>query len=132
MAIPVLNVWVIAAPGTQLFPLGPSGATVAEDILTHAKLSDSLTSHKEIDRDVRRALVYLQHRFPGRLRVTWVNPWSLFGLWFCWRHRVRRIPSLMLPDGHLIDLRQVDLTALRDTIAAYLAGEPFNSQGVGA
>ena len=122
MAASELELWVVA-PGGEIFPLAPSGAMVAEDFLTQAQLKDPVTAHKELAYAIRRALVYLQHRFPGRLRVRWVNPWSLFGLWFCWRHHVRRIPSLVLPDGRQFDLRRPDLTALRDLIAAYLAAE---------
>ncbi len=121
--VPILDLWVIAAPGTHIFPLAPNGATVAEDFLSQARLKDPITQHKEVDHTVRRALAYLQHRFPGRLRVRWVNPWSLFGLWFCWRHRVRQIPGLLLPDGRLLALQDLELTNLRDVIAAYLAGD---------
>jgi len=126
LAIPILDLWVIAAPGTDIFPLAPSGAVVAEDFLTQARLKDKVTAQQEVAYAVRRALAYLHHRFPGRLRVRWVNPWSLYGLWFCWRHKVRRIPSLLLPDGRQFALAHLNLPALRDFIAAYLAGESPN------
>ena len=122
MAVSEVELWVIA-PGREIFPLAPSGAVVAEDFLTQAQIQDQVTSRKELAYTVQRALAYLQHRFPGRIRVRWVNPWSLFGLWFCWRHRVRGIPSLILPDGRQVNLQNLELTSLRDLIAAYLAGE---------
>ena len=96
---------------------------MAADFFAQAHLKDEVTARHDLHSAVRRAVVYLQHRFPGRLRVRWIDPWSLSGLWFCWRHRVRHIPCLVLPDGRQVDLRNPNLTSLRDLTAAYLAGD---------
>ncbi len=133
LAVAVLQIWVVAPEG-GIFPLAPSGAVVAEDYLTHlpgrqrSARSAGAAGEAESVYAIRRALHYLRHRFPGRLRVYWVNPWSLHGLWFCWRNHVRIIPAMLFPDGRQVSLQNVDMEALRDLIAAYLAGNPSTGE----
>lgn len=133
MAVAVLQVWVVAPRG-EIFPLAPSGAVVAEDYLAHFfgnqrfALSPSGSGYADHIFALRRALHYLRARFPGRLKVYWVNPWSLHGLWFCWRNHVRTIPGMLFPDGRQVSLQNVDLVALRDLVASYLTGNPSTGE----
>ncbi len=100
LAVAVLRMWVVAPQG-EISPLAPSGAVVAEDYLNHLlgrqrlALSAESARYAEQMLALRRVLYYLRSRFPSRLSVYWVNPWSLHGLWFCWRNRVRSIPVVL-------------------------------------
>ncbi len=119
MGMAVLDLWVIApATEAELLPLAPHGGVIAADVLRQARGHAEATVRQRLG----RALAYVAHRFPGRLRVHWVDPWSLAGLWFCWRHRIRHIPGILFPDGHQMAEAEVTPATLRDRVAAYLTG----------
>ncbi len=121
MSVAVLDLWVIApSEEAELLPLAPHGSAIAVDVLRRSPEGGGLG----VPPRLRRALTYVAHRFPGRLRVHWVDPWSLAGLWFCWRHRIRHIPGILFPDGHQMAEAEVTPATLRDRVAAYLTGTP--------
>ncbi|RMD59077.1 hypothetical protein D6833_12035 [Candidatus Parcubacteria bacterium] len=100
----------------------PGGALFAGDYFRAARLEDSLSHRQRFARELEATLRYLQQRFPQRLRVRWVSPWSLRGLWLAWRHRVRRFPAVVFPDGWVAQGEDLRREALRERVAAYLAG----------
>lgn len=100
----------------------PGGALFTRDYFRAARMQDDLAHRQRFAQSLESTLRYLQQRFPQRLRVRWVSPWSLRGLWLTWRYRVRHFPAVVFPDGWVAQGEDLRREALREHVAAYLAG----------
>jgi len=91
----VINL-VVFAPSDDIAYGAPRGFAMVDGAFNQARLRDSISATQLSNAALRRTLSYLTSRYPGRIRTSWVNPWSLHGLIFSWRHRLRTFPSVIL------------------------------------
>lgn len=66
-----------------------------------------------------RRLRYLRNRYPGRIRIQWVEPWSVGGLWLVWRFRIRTFPTIIIGGHEIIPPEKLD--HLEDRVAEILS-----------
>lgn len=76
----------------------PGGLGYVAEMYDAASLSDDLSRRQVPDAWLAASLERLRRRFRGRLRVRWVNPYSLGGLYLSVRYRIRSFPAIMIGD----------------------------------
>ena len=117
---------LILAPDTAMLHHAPSGFTFTGEVFKEAKLRDSLSAEQKITADLERAVHYLTRRFPRRIRVQWVDPWSFGGLWCAVRFRVRHYPTVIVNRRTLLFGEQITMPAFTNTIAELLSASPIS------
>lgn len=70
-------------------------------------------------------LAYLRNRYPGRVRIQWVEPWSIGGLWLVWRFRVREFPTVIIGGREILPPQALD--RLEDKVAEALSTVPIQT-----
>ncbi len=96
---------------------GPRGFLFTQEILHAYRLNDP-QQNADLERLARR-LTYLRNRYPGRVRVQWVEPWSPGGLWMAWRFRVRAFPTVVIGAEYILTGEALD--NLEDIVAEKLS-----------
>ncbi|MBI4772443.1 MAG: hypothetical protein HY784_18940 [Chloroflexi bacterium] len=94
----------------------PAGFGYVGEMFEQARLKDSLTESQSPDAWLVRSLGHLARRFPRRLRVQWVNLWSLPGLLLAVRYRVRTYPTIVFSTGIVYtgnDPREFEVLVIR-------------------
>ncbi len=87
----------IIASGHDLVGYGPRGLWFVDEVLDEANLRAEKAA--QLDVFARRVRVLgraLQREFGGRVKLRLLNPWTLGGLWFVVRHRVRTFPCVVI------------------------------------
>ncbi len=122
----MLTLFVFAPPEAAA-PGAPRGLIFTQELFRVYRLKGRQA--EAILADLPRRLAYLQNRYPGRVRVQWVDPWSLGGLWMAWRFRARIVPSVAVGKGPL--LTGETLKDLEDIVAERLSSavSPSNTAG---
>ena len=115
----MLTLFVFAPPEAAA-PGAPTGLIFTQELFRAYRLKSGQA--ETLLADLPRRLAYLQNRYPGRVRVRWVDPWSPGGLWMAWRLRVRAIPSVAVEKGPL--LAGETLKDLEDIVAERLSTVP--------
>lgn len=96
----VVNLTVIS-PRNPLLQHVPIGFGYVGEIFEQAGLRDSLTIAQSPDAWLVRSLRHLATRFPRRIRVRWIDLWSLPGLLFAIRYRIRSYPTVVINGDHV-------------------------------
>lgn len=116
---------IIFAPTDDFVQSSPRGFTFVDGVFNGARLRDPVSKVQSSTAQLRRSLGYLLRRYPGRLNVQWVNPWTMSGLLFSLRFRVRVFPSALLQSQ---EQRQIltgdDLSNIGNQIAELLSKPP--------
>jgi hypothetical protein len=113
---------IIFAPADDLAHTSPRGFTFADQVFSEAGYHDSVSKSQRGAAKLQRTLGYLLRRYPGRLQVHWVNPWSPQGLLFAIRQRQRKFPAVILQRGNQrLVLTGADIDHLDDHIAQLLS-----------
>lgn len=87
---------LVYAPREDFARQGTTGFDYSSQLLSAYRWHDNITQNQDISASLRRTLFYLQHRYPQRIRIHWVDPWSLSGLWIAFRYRLRGFPSVLI------------------------------------
>ncbi len=87
---------LVLAPTDDLTAHAPLGMIFSDEVFREARLQDEITRRQRLLVGLRRDLTYLQRRYPRRVRVRWVSPWSPAGLWLAFRHHIRGIPAVLI------------------------------------
>ncbi len=74
----------------------PTGFSLAREYFHASRLQDSVSKAQHVGKDLQRVVYYLCRRYPHRIRVHWVNPWSLPGLWLSFRFRLKGFPCVII------------------------------------
>lgn len=74
----------------------PTGFALARDYLDASRLKDPLSSRQSLSANLQRMIYYLYRRYPQRIRIRWVNPWSPHGLWTSFRYRLKGFPCVVI------------------------------------
>jgi hypothetical protein len=90
----LIDILIVAPSDESGHP--PSGFIFANEVFEQAGLKDKVTASQATFKDLRRELSYLVRRYPKRLRVHWVEPLSLRGLYVKIRFRLHAYPVILL------------------------------------
>jgi hypothetical protein len=115
---------LIYAPPEDFTEHAPTGFIFTNELFAAQKLTDPISNAQQLTADLARTVTYLIKRYPGRLRVRWVNPWSLLGLWVSVRYRLRTTPAVLI--GRNLVLTGEDIKDLSQHVANILA-KPTNA-----
>ncbi|RME08734.1 MAG: hypothetical protein D6803_00460 [Anaerolineae bacterium] len=91
----------------------PAGFLFADEVFSEAGLRDSLTANQNTMREFQRAVYYLQHRYPRRIRVHRIELWSLPGLLAAIRFRLRNFPALVVNRSQVLPPEEITFPNLR-------------------
>jgi len=77
---------------------GPGGFLFVDQVFEEAGLRDSTgaTQTEDFQRRLRILQRALRREFGNRVSMSILNPWTLRGLWFITRHRLRGFPCLAI------------------------------------
>ncbi len=104
----------------------PTGFALTRQYLDASRVQDPVSSAQHIGKDVQRVVYYLCRRYPQRIRVHWVNPWSLPGLWASFRFRLRGFPCVVINRREVLGGEQ--LAQLEQRVLEIL-GQPSQADG---
>jgi hypothetical protein len=112
----------VFAPPEQIGGSEPRGFAMVDDIFHEAKLSDPVSNSQKHFTQLERTLGYLVRRYPKRINVQWINPWSAQGLIFAFRYRLRIFPTVLLQShSEQKILASEELASLSDHVARLLS-----------
>lgn len=115
----------VFAPVDDLAQSSPRGFVFTDGVFTEARLKDPVSASHRSSAQLQRTLGYLLRRYPGRLKVRWINPWSLNGLLFSLRYRIRTFPSVILQSRLKREVLLGDeISQLSDRVVEFLAEPP--------
>ena len=118
---------LVVAPADDTTQHAPTGFIFADEIFTQAGWKDKLSADQAKSYDLRRTLAYLVRRFPHRIKIHWVDPMSLRGLYLKLRFRLRSFPAvLVFARGEMSILTGEDILHLVDVVGEFLS-KPDNS-----
>lgn len=118
---------VVVAPSDELTENAPIGFLLVDEIFAQAGLKDTISSSQSMMGELRRTLAYLLNRFPRRIRVEWVEPMSLRGIYTKIRYRLRAYPVVLIFSGAEPQIvAGEDIALLRQKIDELLSS-PANS-----
>lgn len=92
---------VIITPQVSQMHHMPAGMVYIDGILDEARLTDRLNKTGPEITWLTECLNAIKQRFGRRVRVRLIDPMTLTGLYLTVRFRVRRFPSVILPDGRV-------------------------------
>ncbi|UCH58387.1 MAG: hypothetical protein JSV61_09200 [Anaerolineales bacterium] len=116
---------IVFAPVDDLVQSSPRGFAFTDGYFSEARLKDPVSATHSNIVQLQRTLGYLQRRYPKRIKLSWVNPWSLNGLLFSLRYRIRSFPTVILQS----QLKQVilsgdEITQISERVADLLSATP--------
>ena len=122
----MINLLVFAPSNDHSYHV-PAGFIFADEVFAESGLRDRASASQGALGDLQRNLIYLLYRFPGRLRVRWVDPWSPRGLVYTLRYRLRTFPSILIrTKGEKQILRGKEIGQINEHVIAALS-KPSNS-----
>jgi hypothetical protein len=93
-----------------------------EDVFSEARLINQKPPQPQESIPIQKTLIYLMKRYPGRIRVRWVNPWTLHGLFFALVNRQRKFPAVFIKSkSRDLVLKGKELGELSERIAEFLS-----------
>jgi hypothetical protein len=110
---------MIFSPSFQDSQGVPRGFTLVDEYFSASRAKDPLTANQQLLAGLQRTLAYLVKRYPKRIIVRWVNPWSFEGLWVSVRYRVRTFPAVLI--NRKIILVGTEIDDLTDRVADVLS-----------
>ncbi len=123
----MVAITVFASPD-DIAHSSPRGFSFVDGVFKEARLKDSISVSQSGAAGLQRDLGYLLRRYPGRLRVEWINPWSLSGLVYSLRYRLRGFPVVLLrTKTKQIILVGEQIGSLKDQVTTLLA-QPADDQ----
>jgi len=112
---------IIIAPSDSLTNHVPGGFIFADEVFSEASLQDSISAAQKAIPELDKTLSYLVKRFPRRIRVRRVSLWSLGGLWFAFRFRLRHYPVVIVNQSIVLQGEDLKPKALIDRIGDLLS-----------
>lgn len=116
---------LIFSPGPQDVQGVPRGFTLVDQYFSASSAKDPISTEQQLLEGLQKTLVYLVKRYPRRLTVQWVSPWSLGGLWVSVRYRIRTFPTVIIDHRHILVGEQID--GLADRVAEILSQVPTSA-----
>jgi hypothetical protein len=114
----------IFAPADELAHSAPRGFAFVDQVFKEAGYKEK--DPRAESGQILRRLGYLKRRYPGRMKFSWINPWTPQGMWFAIRHRLRVFPSAIIQsDQQRIVLVGDQLNNLEEQVAALLSAPPI-------
>jgi hypothetical protein len=112
---------IVISPSDHLTTTMPNGFRFTDQVFSEAAIKDPISSEQRINASLERTLRYLVKRFPRRIRVRWINPWSPSGLLACFRYRVRNFPAVVINQDEVLFGDQLLHDALTQKVADILS-----------
>ena len=116
----MIELWVVA-PSDSFTHHVPGGFIFADQVFSEAKLRDPVSHSQKMTADLDRTLGYLAKRYPKRLRIRWLNLWSLGGVWAAIRYRLRSFPAVVVNQEQVLTDDQLEIQSFRKYIEALLS-----------
>lgn len=91
----VLTLTILSA-SNPFIQSAPGGLGYVSEMLDEARLRDRLSHQQLPDAWLVRCTKHLQRLYPKRLRMRWVEPYSLTGLYLAVRFRIRKFPAVII------------------------------------
>ena len=107
---------LVISPSDQMLTHAPNGFLIADQILAEASLKDSISTKQRGNSSLEQTLGLLLRRYPRRIRVRWVNPWTPGGLLACFRYKVRTFPAVVMNGTSVLIGAQLEREVLRQTL----------------
>lgn len=118
---------LVLAPQQENTLNAPSGFLLTNQVFTQAGWKDRFSSPTSDLARLEWSLRYLEHRFPGRLRIYRVDPISFRGLIARLRYGIRSYPAvLFLQRGQRVLLNSEEISKLEEVVADLLATPETN------
>jgi hypothetical protein len=112
---------LIVAPSNNFTHHVPGGFIFTDEVFAEAKLRDPVSQSQNLTYDLERTLGYLVKRYPGRLRLRWLNLWSPGGVWAAIRYRIRSFPAIVANQNHVLVENQLQSQSLQNFIDSLLS-----------
>lgn len=113
---------LVYAPREDFARHGTTGFGYTSQLFSAYRWNDNISEIQDLTNKLRRTLGYLQRRYPRRIRVQWVDPWSLGGLWIAFRYRLRGFPAVLINRETV--LKGEELKSLTQRVAEILSTPP--------
>jgi hypothetical protein len=110
---------MIFSPGPQDTQGVPRGFSLVDEYFSASQAKDAFTTDQQLLVGLQRTLAYLVKRYPKRIAIQWVNPWSLGGLWVSVRYRIRTFPAVIINRQVILFCSEID--GLVDQVVAILS-----------
>jgi hypothetical protein len=107
---------LIISSSDHMLTQGPNGFVIADQILKEASLKDPISTEQRSSLSLEKTLGLLIRRYPGRIRVRWIDPWSPGGLLVCIRYRVRTFPAVIINQTTILVGSQLERDSLREIL----------------
>lgn len=104
----------------------PTGFALTREYFDASRMKDPVSKDQPLSKDLQRVVYYLCKRYPDRIRVQWVNPWSLPGLWVSLRFRLKGFPYIVINQQEVLGGEQ--LGRLEQRVVEIL-GQPPQPEG---
>lgn len=90
---------------------GPNSLQYVSQLFAETGLADATGAvQPRFQKQLRILSRALAREFGDRVAIQIVDPWSLQGLWFCARHRVRSFPCLVIAKQYVsLEISQKEL-----------------------
>jgi hypothetical protein len=88
-------------------------------------MQDPVSSSQHVSKDLQRVVYYLCKRYPDRIQVYWVNPWSLAGLWVSFRFRLKGFPCVVINQQEVLSGDQLEKLEQR---VVEILGQPSQAE----
>lgn len=116
---------LVVAPADEITENAPIGFLLVDEIFAQAGLKDTISASQSTTSELMRTLAYLMHRFPRRIRVEWVEPLSLRGIYTKFRYRLRAYPVVLIIIGNEVQVLSGETIAtLRERVNDLLSAPP--------
>jgi hypothetical protein len=112
---------LVIAPSDGFRHHVPAGFIFTDEVFNEAKIRDPMTQSQKLALELERALGYLAKKYPGRLRVRWLNLWSLGGVWTAFRFRLRSYPAVVVNQNEVLTDDQLDTQSFRSYVEILLS-----------
>ncbi len=112
---------LIVAPTNSLDHHVPAGFIFIEEVFAEAGLKDTVSKTQRAASDLERTIGYLARRYPGRIRIRWVNPWSLGGIWITFRYRIRSFPAIIVNQKEVLTGKHLQSKKLQERVEFLLS-----------
>lgn len=116
---------LIISPSDSMTYNVPAGYIFADEVFAEAKLQDPISKSQKLTYNLERALIYLAKKYPGRLRLRWLNLWSLGGVWVTFRYKLRSFPTVIDNNKHVLSDEQLQFDSICNFIDSLLS-QPKN------
>lgn len=108
---------LVIAPSEEITQHTPIGFALLDQVFTEAGLKDKVSEPQSTAEALRRTLIYLTRRYPRRIRIQWIEPLSLRGLYLKFRFHLSTYPVILIhTEGETRLLSSNDAKHLADVV----------------